>query len=773
MNRFIISLIIILFSLAASAQQKNTISGTITDAATGETLIGATILIKELPHTGTTCNDYGYYSITLPEGQYTLEVSFISFIKVVRSVNLNKNKKINIKLEDDTSVLDEVVISTEKKNENIVSEKMGVEQMKIRDIKKIPVLFGEQDIIKTLALTPGVKTTGNGNGGMFVRGGNNSQNLILLDEATVYNSSHLMGFFSTFNSDAIKDLTLYKGTAPAEYGGRTSSVMDIKMNEGNNQSYHVSGGIGIISSKLNIEGPIIKDKGSFLVNGRRTYADLFLRLSKDDNINKNKLYFYDLNAKANYKINDNNRIFISGYFGRDEVSFQEKFGIDWGNVTGTLRWNHIWNNKLFSNTSLIYSDYDYKVAITEGDDDFSLTSVIKNWNLKQDFQYYLNNKNTFTFGFNLQYQTITPGQIDVSEGSNIIPVELEDRFALDNALFFSNDWKPNNKLKITYGLRLSSFNLLGPGNFYSYNDDGKVTDTIAYKSREVVKTYLNLEPRINAAYILNESTSIKASYTRNTQNLHLIQNSNSSTPTDIWISSSNNIKPEISDQVAIGYFKNFKNNEYQFSGELYYRWMQNQIDLKNGAEIRANEFIEGELLFGSGRSYGMELMLKRKYKKLNGWISYTLSRTERQIEGINDNNWYPARQDATHDISVVGIYDHSNKWSFSATWVYNTGNAVTFPSGKYEIDGGVEFYYTERNGYRMPAYHRLDLAATKYIKRSDKFESSLSFSLYNAYGRKNAYAIDFETDADDSSRTIAVKTYLFTFIPSISYNFKF
>lgn len=773
MNRFIISLIIILFSLAASAQQKNTISGTITDAATGETLIGATILIKELPNTGTTCNDYGYYSITLPEGQYTLEVSFISFIKVVRSVNLNKNKKINIKLEEDTSVLDEVVISTEKKNENIVSEKMGVEQMKIRDIKKIPVLFGEQDIIKTLALTPGVKTTGDGNGGMFVRGGNNSQNLILLDEATVYNSSHLMGFFSTFNSDAIKDLTLYKGTAPAEYGGRISSVMDIKMNEGNNQSYHVSGGIGIISSKLNIEGPIVKDKGSFLVNGRRTYADLFLRLSKDDNINKNKLYFYDLNAKANYKINDNNRIFISGYFGRDEVSFQEKFGIDWGNVTGTLRWNHIWNNKLFSNTSLIYSDYDYKVAITEGDDDFSLTSVIKNWNLKQDFQYYLNNKNTFTFGFNLQYQTITPGQIDVSEGSNIIPVELEDRFALDNALFFSNDWKPNNKLKITYGLRLSSFNLLGPGNFYSYNDDGKVTDTIAYKSREVVKTYLNLEPRINAAYILNESTSIKVSYTRNTQNLHLIQNSNSSTPTDIWISSSNNIKPEISDQVAIGYFKNFKNNEYQFSGELYYRWMQNQIDLKNGAEIRANEFIEGELLFGSGRSYGMELMLKRKYKKLNGWISYTLSRTERQIEGINDNNWYPARQDATHDISVVGIYDHSNKWSFSATWVYNTGNAVTFPSGKYEIDGGVEFYYTERNGYRMPAYHRLDLAATKYIKRSDKFESSLSFSLYNAYGRKNAYAIDFETDADDSSRTIAVKTYLFTFIPSISYNFKF
>ncbi len=772
MNR-ISFFIIMLFSSTVFAQGKYTISGTISDAETGETMIGATVIIKELSGTGTVCNAYGYYSITLPRGQYTIVIGYIGYEQTSEELDLNENKILDFKLKTDSKTLKEIIISAEKKNENIVSGEIGVEKINLKEIEKIPVLFGEKDVIKILTLTPGVKTTGEGSGGMFVRGGNNSQNLVLLDEAIVYNTSHLFGFFSTFNSDAIKDLKLYKGTAPAEYGGRISSVLDIKMNEGNNQKYHVGGGIGLISSKLNVEGPIVKDKGSFLITGRRTYADLFLKLSPDENINKNQLFFYDLNAKANYKINDKNRVFLSGYSGRDVMSFQDRFSLDWGNVTGTVRWNHIWNSKLFSNTSLIYSDYDYTVAITRDEDDsFSLNSIIKNWNLKHEFQYFLNNKNTLTFGFSSQFNTITPGQLEVSENSDINPVELQDRFALDNGLYFSNNWKPNKHWKVNYGLRLSSFNLLGPGDFYSYSN-GEVTDTTSYNKGEIVQTYVNLEPRLNVAYILNESTSFKASYTRNTQNLHLIQNSNSSTPTDIWIASSKNVKPEISDQISFGYFKNFKNDQYQFSGEIYYRWMQNQLDLKNGAEIRANEQIEGELLFGPGRAYGLEFMLKKKYGKFNGWASYTLSRTERQIEGINDGNWYPARQDATHDISLVGIYDLNKKWSISATWVYNTGNAVTFPSGKYVIDKNVEFYYTERNGYRMPAYHRLDLGATKYLKKTDKFESSLTFSLYNTYGRKNAYTIDFEQDQNDPTRTAAVKTYLFTYIPSITYSFKF
>ena len=498
-----------------------------------------------------------------------------------------------------------------------------------------------------------------------------------------------------------------------------------------------------------------------------------MKLSSDENLNNNQLYFYDLNAKANYKINENNRIFLSGYFGRDVLSFADRFGIDWGNITGTLRWNRIWNSKLFSNTSLIYSDYDYKIGITsESIDQFSLTSTIKNWNLKHEFQYFLNNKNTMSFGFSSQYHTITPGQLEF-EDSNVAATKLQDRYAIENGLYFSNKWKPNNKFSLTYGLRLSSFTTLGEGDFYSYDENGDVKDTTSYSSGEIADSYIHIEPRINMTYVLNKASSLKASFTRNTQNLHLIQNSNTSTPTDIWISSSNNVKPEISDQVALGYFRNFKDNKYQFSGEVYYRWMQNQIDLKNGAEMQANEHLEGELLFGEGRSYGLELMLKKKYGRFNGWLSYTLSRTERQIDGINNGNWYSARQDATHDFSIVGIYDLTKRWTLSATWVYNTGNAATFPSGKYELDGNVQYYYTERNGYRVPDYHRLDIGATWAIKKTKKFESTLNFSVYNAYGQKNAFTIDFVEDPNDPTKTIAEKTYLFTYIPSISYNFKF
>jgi hypothetical protein len=736
-------------------------------------MIGATISIKELEATGTVTNAYGYYSITLAEGNYTIIVSYIGYKSIGTTISLNEDKRFDYKLIADSETLETVVVTATKENENIISGEIGVENLKPKDIETIPVLFGEQDIVKTLTLTPGVKTSGEGSGGLFVRGGNNSQNLVLLDEATVYNSNHLMGFFSTFNSAAIKDVTLYKGTAPSQYGGRISSVMDVKMNEGNNRKYHFGGSIGLISAKVDIEGPIVKDKGSFLLAGRTTYADQFLKFSSDESVNNNRLYFYDFNAKTNYTINENNRIYLSGYAGRDYFKIQDNFGLDWGNITGTLRWNHIWNNKLFSNTSLIYSDYDYKVEIVDQQEDaFSLKSVIGNINLKHDFQYFINENNSITFGLYGQYNAITPGQLEVSENSTINPPELQEKYTLETGVYLGHDWKPSEKWNISYGARLNAFLLLGPGDFYEYTD-GVVSDTTTFKSGEIVQSYFNLEPRLNMAYILNQANSFKLSYTRNTQNLHLLQNSNSSTPTDIWIPSSNNVRPEIGDQISLGYFRNFSDNKFQFSSEVYYKWMQNQIDLKNGADLQANEFLEGELLFGDGRAYGLELMLRKKTGRLSGWLSYTLSRTEKRIDGINLNEWYPARQDAIHDISAVGIYELNKKWSLSATWVYNTGNAVTFPSGKYGIDGQVQFYYTERNGYRMPSYHRLDLGATWHITKTDKFESSLNFSLYNAYGRKNAFAIDFQEDENEPTRTVAVKTYLFTYIPSITYNFRF
>ena len=765
------TIIIFLFSFGILAQNKFTISGSVTDSGSGEMLIGANISIKELPEKGVVTNHYGYYSLTLPKGKLTVIVGYLGYKNYEKQLELTENKLINIKLETDSKVLSGVEVYGKQKNNNITSTEIGMEKLEIKETLKIPVLFGEADIMKTLKLTPVIKSVGEGSGGMYVRGGTNSQNLILLDEATVYNADHLLGFFSTFNSDAIKDIEMYKGTAPAEYGGRISSVLDVKMNEGNNQTYHVGGGIGLISSRLNVEGPIVKNKGSFLVSARRTYADLFLKLSKDTLINNNQLYFYDLNAKANYCIDDKNRIYFSGYLGRDVFKFNNRFGINWGNVTGTLRWNHIWNEKLFSNTALIYSDYDYKVSIS-GSRSFSLTSIIKDWNLKHDFEYFINSENTLTFGLNCIYHTITPGQLETSD-TLTTPFHLQNKFALENALFISDAWKPTNKLSINMGLRLVSFNLLGPGDFYSYAY-GQLSDTTHYAAGKIVKPiYLNLEPRFNMAYILNESNSLKASYARFTQNLHQVSNSTSSTPTDIWIASSKNVKPEIGDQVSLGYFGNFKNNQYQFSAEVYYKWMQNQVDLKNGAEIQANEHIEGELLFGEGRAYGLELLLKKKFGKLSGWAGYTFSRTERKIDGINNGNWYPARQDITHDFSIVGIYDINKKWTVSATWVFNTGNAVTFPSGKYLIDGKIQFYYTERNGYRMPDYHRLDLGATYTLKKTKKFESSLNFSVYNAYGHKNAYSIDFVQDKNDPTKINAVMTYLFTYVPSITYNFKF
>jgi hypothetical protein len=773
MKKYLFTLFL-LFAFTSFSQEKFTLSGTVSDSTKGEELINATIKVKG-QNIGTQSNEYGFYSITLPAGTYTFVFVTLGYDAKEETVDLTKNTQLNLKLVNSNEKIKEfaeVNVTAKKLDQQLTDPIMGVERLDPAAIAKIPVLLGEKDIIKTMQLLPGVKSAGEGNAGFYVRGGAADQNLILLDEAPVYNASHLLGFFSTFNSDAIKDAVLYKGNQPANFGGRLSSVMDIKMNEGNNKRFNVSGGIGVISSRLNVEGPIIKDKASFLISGRRTYVDMFLKAT--DQFKENKLYFYDLNAKVNYRINQKNRVFMSGYFGRDKLGLGDAFGINWGNATGTIRWNHIVNDKLFSNTSVIYSSYDYLIGISNEDVNFDIKSSIKDVNIKQEFQYFMNTRNKIRFGINAIHHGIIPGQIDASEGSGINPLKLTTNKSLEAAAFVTNDWTVSEKFTVSYGLRLSTFSLLGNGqNVYSYSDEGDVLDTMVYENNAFVKTYPILEPRVSMSYLYSKSASVKAAYSRNAQYIHLISNTTTTSPTDLWIPSSLNTKPEVSDQVSLGWFKNFKENTYELSIETYYKSMLNQIDYRNGANTQANELIEGELLYGIGRAYGVEVMLKKKSGKFTGWLGYTLSRSERKIEGINNNEWYAAKQDRTHDISIVGIYDITPKLSISALFVYYTGNAVTFPSGKYTVGGTTQFLYTERNGYRMPAYHRMDLGVTWLRKNTEKFESSWNFSIYNLYGRENAYTITFRQNEDNPNVTEAVQTSLFRWVPSVTYNFKF
>lgn len=650
---------------------------------------------------------------------------------------------------------------------------MGVQHLNIKQISAIPVLFGERDVLKTIQLLPGVASAGDGNSGFYVHGGTSDENLILLDEATVYNPSHLLGFFSVFNSDAIKDVTMYEGTMPAQYGGRLSSALDVKMNEGNNQTYVVSGGIGLISSRLNLEGPIKKDKGSFIISARRTYADLFAKLSKDTTINRDQLYFYDINLKANYEINDKNRIYLSGYFGKDVLGITNVSSLNWGNATGTLRWNHLFNSKLFSNTSLVISNYYDNIAVERSSTSLGVVSRIMDYGLKEDLEYFPNSKNTLKLGFNLAHHDIIPGQITTVIDTKPSTDGLINKSSWDNAFYISHLYKPSIKFNLVYGARLSAFTVLGPGMFYSYGADGTPTDSTSYKSGQTVKTYLNIEPRITANFILNENSSIKLSYTRNTQDIHLLNNSTAASPVAQWIPSSNYVSPSIADQGSIGYFKNFNNNMYEFSAEVYYKHIQNEVDYRDNTQIQLHENVESQLLFGQGKAYGIEFLLKKKYGRFNGWISYTLSKSQLQVDGINNGNWYRATQDRPNDLSIVGIYELSKKWTLSYTFVYYSGNPVSFPSGKYAIDNQIYFYYTERNGYRMPSYNRLDFGATYIRKKTEKTESSWTFSIYNVYNRMNAYTITFRQNPDNTSQTQAIQTSLFGIVPSISYNFKF
>jgi hypothetical protein len=769
---YFLALFFFTLSLPAGAQGKYTLSGTVTAGRTGEKLSGVTVRVAERPAT-TTTNEYGFYSLTLEGGTYHVEFSSVGQVAQTLTVALERDQVLNVALDDKAQELQSVTVVAKKSTRSLGSPQMGVERLSISEIKNLPVLLGERDVLKTIQLLPGIKAAGEGSSGFYVRGGAADQNLILLDEATVYNASHLLGFFSTFNSDAIKDIAVYKGGMPAQYGGRLSSVLDIRMNEGNNKDLDVSGGIGLISSKLNVEGPLQPGRSSFLVSGRRTYADAFLRLSGDSTLNKNKLYFYDLNAKLNYKLGEKDHLYGSGYFGRDVLGFQDRFGIRWGNGTGTLRWNHLFSPKLFVNTSLIFSNYNYEVRIKMDADDFSIFSQIRDWNLKQDYQWFVGSRHNIRFGFNSVYHAIRPGEVTAAETSGITDFTLQKRRALENAAFVSNTWKATDKLNLTYGLRTTAFSVLGEGNYYTIDAEGKVTDTLRYGPGDVVKTYVNAEPRLALSYLLGAAASVKASYARNVQNLHLLSNSTTTNPTDKWVASSNIIKPEVSDQVSVGYYKNLAGNRYELSVETYYKSMQNQVEYRNGADVYTNDAIESQLLFGKGRAYGIEWLLKKTTGRLSGWVSYTLSKTERKFDGINEGAWFNARQDRTHDVAIVGTYKLNEKWTLSAAWVYYTGDAVTFPTAKYTIDDKVVYYYTDLNSYRMPDYHRLDLGATKQLRKRRWTSSELNFSLYNAYGRENAYTINFRESKDHPGTTEAVQTSLFSFVPSISYNFKF
>ena len=748
------------------AQSTFILNGNVKDLQTGESIIRAAIRIDELPSIGVLSNEYGFYAISLPEGKYTIRVNQLGYEKYVQKVQLDSNKSLQIFL-NSVNTLKEVVVEAGRKNDNLSKAQMGTETLNMNAVSKLPVIFGEKDILKTLQLLPGVKSAGEGSSGFYVRGGAADQNLILLDEAPVYNASHLLGFFSTFNSDAIKDATLIKGNGPAQYGGRLSSVLDVKMKEGNNQALNVNGGLGLISSRLSVEGPIQKDKSSFILSGRRTYADIFLRASEEfkDNI----LYFYDLNMKANYKLDDKNKIFISGYFGKDELGLGDAFGIDWGNKTGTFRWNRIVSNRLFLNSSIIYSDYNYNVKLKNGLTDFNVNSNIKDLNLKQDYTFYFNPKNTLRFGFNSILHKITPSTFS---GTVINSTPKKGRRGLENAVYISNNYKNSDQLSIDYGLRISAYSLMG-GDPYNIYTNEALERSIELDQNSFGKTYVNPEPRITANFRSTDQVSFKAGYARNIQHLHLLSNSTASSPSDQWIGNSYNIKPEIADQLSLGYVQGWQNNRFELSAEVYYKNLQNQVDYKDGAEINTLADVESALLFGKGRAYGLELLWKKKEGILTGWVSYTLSKTERQINGINQNNWYNAKQDRTHDLSIVGVYTLNAHWSISSVFVYNTGDAVTYPTGKYSIQGQTLYQYASRNGNRMPDNHRMDLSVTYDKKSKKRTQSSWNFSLYNVYGRENAYQINFQDDPNDPSRTQIIQTSLFRWVPSITYQFKF
>lgn len=787
--KIIYALLLVTCSLTAYSQEKFTLSGTIAVLSNNETIIGASIFIPEAKVSATT-NSYGFYSITLPKGEYTIVINYVGFENIEEHISLTKNIKKDFSMTEKSTVLDAVVISSNNSKTNIRKAEMSVNKLPISTIKKMPALMGEVDVLKSILQLPGVANAQEGATGFNVRGGSVDGNLVLMDEAVVYNTSHLFGFISVFNADVIKDLKLYKGGIPANFGGRTSSVLGIYQKEGNNKEYHVNGGIGVVSSRLLIEGPIVKEKSSFVVAGRGSYAHLLLKLADEPN----SAYFYDLNAKLNYRLNDKNNLFLSGYFGKDNMSFNNVFMNNYGNSFLNLRWNRIFSDKLFSNASFIYSNYDYGLKIKMVGIDWK--SDIKNYNFKYDFKHYLSDKLNLSYGVNSIYYQFNPGTIKPMDASSPInPDQIAKKYAWENALYISAEHNLSDRISLNYGLRYSHYLRLGEQEVNTYANNEAVvfnpelqiyeeenpTGTISYSKNKKIASFGNLEPRLAVSYAINDDQSIKASYNRMSQYIHLISNTASVSPLDIWAPSDQYLKPQVLDQYAVGYFRNFANGKYSLEAETFYKKIKNRADYIDGAELIAHKAIEQVLLNGEARAYGLELMLKKNTGKLTGWLSYTLSRAEQRTPGrnanepgINNGEWYRANYDKTHNLSLTAAYQLSKKWSFGGIFSYQTGKAATYPIGKYQYHGITIANYGERNGSSIPAYHHLDLSATWTPKPNSKkrWKGEWVFSIYNVYNRSNAASVTFGQNKD-TGLSEAKKMSIFSIIPGVTYNFKF
>ncbi len=772
-----------LISIAGWSQERVTLNGYVKDEQNGEELIGVTVYIPSLK-VGATTNAYGFYSITIPKGNYEVSYSFVGFKTQVITVTLNSNQASNIELETESTVIEEVVISDKAIDENVIGLQMSKNVIDMVQLRKLPALLGEVDIIKSIQMMPGVIYAGEGTSAFFVRGGSADQNLILIDEAPIYDPSHLFGLFSVFNADVIKDSELYRGGIPARFGGRLSSILEVRTKDGNNKNYNVTGGIGTLASRLAVEGPIVKDKSSFIVSGRRSYADVFLKAANQDNT----VFFYDVNAKVSWKFNNKNRVFAAFYAGRDKFSFGNDFGFDWGNKTGTFRWNHLFSDRLFSNTTVLVNSFDYKLELKDPVQGFSWTSNLQEASVKNDLSYFINTNNDLTFGYHITGRKFSPGKISPSTSASIFaPVELQKMYALDHAFYISNQQRLSEKLTLDYGVRLSIFQSIGNSDVIIYSDpkdNVNVTriDTVHYGAWENIKTYVNIEPRLSMRYIVGEGQSIKLSYNRMAQNTHLISAGTVPVPFNTWNPSGYYLRPQLADQLAAGYFRNFEDNMYEFSTEVYYKYMQHVTDFADNASIFFNEDLSTEFRQGKAQSYGLELMVTKTQGKLTGMINYTLSKAERTIDGVNLGQTFAANYDRRNVVNIQAAYDFNKRWTFGGTFTYSTGRPVTLPTGKFEYQNYSPSVITERNGYRLPAFHRLDLSATFTPKKNDyrKLKGSWVFSVYNVYNRKNPFTIYTRTAQDkdgnvigDGTKKEARMIYLFPIFPSVTYNLKF
>ena len=755
--------------------ERISLSGNIKDETNGEALIGVTVSIKELK-SGAVTNSYGFYSLSVPRGNYTVEVSYVGYQSVTKKIALTQPVKLDLEIKSAANEIKEVVVSSHRRDANITMNRMSAQQVSITTIRKIPALMGEVDLLKAVQMLPGVVSAGEGTSSFSVRGGGIDQNLIVLDEATVYNASHMMGFFSVFNNDAIKNMTLYKGDIPASSDGRLASLLDIQMRDGNSKKFSGSGGIGLISSRLTLEGPIGSDNTSFIVSARRTYADLFLKLSSDKDINKNQLYFYDFNAKISHRINDNNRIFLSGYVGQDLFKNADA-GFNFGNATLTARWNHLFSPKLFSNYTLNYSRYNYGLESSmSNESNFNWKYNMQDESLKADFTYFATPENTLKFGYQAILHNLNPGMITSTGGATSYDTYvLPGINAFEHALYVSDEYQVSRQLSVKAGLRLTAFSSIGSGTVYNYDSNYNSIDSTVYKAGDIIKTFYRLAPRIGITYLLDDKSSVKASYARTNQFLQMASNSTAGTPLDLWFTAGKNIQPQTCDQYAVGYFRNFLNNELEGSVELFYKNMKNTVDFRDHAQLLLNRKLDGELRFGDSKAYGAEFQIQKNQGKLTGWISYTYSRAERTIQGVNNNETYLAPYDRPNTIYIVGSYELTKNISFGANFIYATGQPVTYPIARMEVGNVILPVYSKRNEYRMPDYHRLDVSLTwkPVAKKKHAWSGEWNFSVYNVYGHKNAWAINFVDDQETAYKTKAQMTYLFTFVPSITYNFKF